>query len=114
MAHGVAAGSLLAVFRSWPGALGRIAAVRCDLPERGHEGATAEIGFVFVRATGGERPTSIGQTCSGFGASAFHLFTSQSRRERMGFEPERAGGGGRINARPLPQTASSPQRCTSR
>jgi hypothetical protein len=45
---------------------------------------------------------AVGAIGSGFGASAFHPFISQSRWERMGFEPERAGGGGRINVRRLP------------
>jgi hypothetical protein len=46
MAHGVAAGAPFPFLRRRPGALGSIAAVGCDLPERGHRDAAGIIGFV--------------------------------------------------------------------
>jgi hypothetical protein len=69
-----------------------------DPPEWDHPVVAAEFGFrIFVLSASGEGITGI-DISKGDSVSRFGAFSFPFRRKRVGFEPQRTSGGGRINA----------------
>ena len=101
MTNGLSAGTLLALFRGRTSAFTSIATVRLELLEGSHGGSTGIIGFVSrLRLRFANRLIAL---ISLIGADtgpgrSIDVPRNWNRREGMGFQPQCAGGCGRIYA----------------